>query len=194
MRPRQVGSSKVLKMVAMLRDNVAVEYRWAEGKNERLPALAAELVARKVAVMVVNTAALLPAIKATKTIPIVFVSSVDPVKLGAVASLSRPGGNVTGVTSLNVDLGSKRLELLHELMPAAGNCAFLVHSANPNSETLLKDAHAAASRLGMQITVLRVDGLSEVIQLSDGKRTWRGRYRKSQSVAAFIGLTGSRHS
>ena len=142
--------------------NVAIEYRWAEGKNERLPALAAELVARKVAVMVVNTAALLPATKATKTIPIVFISSVDPVKLGAVASLNRPGGNVTGVTSLNVDVGSKRLELLHEVMPAAANVAFLVHSANPNSETLLKDAHAAAHRLGMQISVLSVSSERDI--------------------------------
>ena len=136
--------------------NVAIEYRWAEGKNERLPALAAELVGRKVAVMAVNTAALLPATKATKTIPIVFVSSVDPVKLGVVASLNRPGGNVTGVTSLNVDVGSKRLELLHELMPAAGNFAFLVHSTNPNSKTLLNDVHAAARKFGVQITVLPV--------------------------------------
>ena len=118
--------------------NVAIEYRWAEGKNERLPALAADLVARKVAVMVVNTAALLPATKATKTIPIVFISSVDPVKLGVVASLNRPGGNVTGVTSLNVDVGSKRLELLHEVMPTAANIAFLVHSANPNSENSIE--------------------------------------------------------
>lgn len=118
--------------------NVAIEYRWAEGKDELLPALAADLVARKVAVMCVNTAALLPATKATKTIPIVFVSSVDPVKLEVVASLNRPGGNVTGVTSLNVAVSAKRLELLHEAMPAAAKIAFLVHSANLNSETLLR--------------------------------------------------------
>jgi putative ABC transport system substrate-binding protein len=134
--------------------NVAIEYRWAEGKNERLPTLAADLVQRKVAVIVANTAALLPATKATKTIPIVFISSVDPVKLGVVASLNRPGGNVTGVTSLNVDVGSKRLELLHEVMPAATKFAFLIHPANPNSETLLKDAQVAAHRLGVQIFVL----------------------------------------
>jgi ABC-type uncharacterized transport system substrate-binding protein len=137
--------------------NVTIEYRWAEGEYERLPALAADLVTRKVAVMFVNTAALLPAIEATKTIPIVFITSADPVQLGVVASLNRPGGNVTGVTSLNVDVGSKRLELLHEVMPAAANIAFLVHSANPNSETLLKDAQAAARKLGMQISVLSVN-------------------------------------
>jgi putative ABC transport system substrate-binding protein len=142
--------------------NVAIEYRWAEGKYERLPTLAADLIARKVAVMVVNSAALLPATKATKTIPIVFTTSLDPVRLGVVASLNRPGGNVTGVTSLNVDVGSKRLELLHEVMPAAANIAFLVHSANPNSETLLKDAQAAARRLGMQISVLSVNSERDI--------------------------------
>jgi len=142
--------------------NVAIEYRWAEGKYERLPALAADLVARKVAVMVVNTAALLPATKATKTIPIVFITSVDPVEQRVVASLNRPGGNVTGVTSLNVDVGSKRLELLHEVMPTAANIAFLVHSANPNSETLLKDAQAAARKLGMQILVLSMNSERDI--------------------------------
>lgn len=142
--------------------NVAIEYRWAEGKDERLPALAADLVARKVAVMAVNTAALLPATKATKTIPIVFVSSVDPVKLGVVASLNRPGGNVTGVTSLNVAVSSKRLELLHEAMPAAAKIAFLIHSANPNSETLLKDAQEAARGIGMQISVLSVSSEPDI--------------------------------
>jgi putative ABC transport system substrate-binding protein len=142
--------------------NVAIEYRWAEGKNERLPGLAADLVARKVALMMVNTAGLLPATKATKTIPIVFATSVDPVKLGVVVSLSRPGGNVTGVTSLNVDVGSKRLELLHEALPTAGHIAFLVHSSNPNSETLLKDARAAGRKLGMQISVLTVNSERDI--------------------------------
>jgi ABC-type uncharacterized transport system substrate-binding protein len=135
--------------------NVAIEYRWAEGHYDRLPGLAADLIRHQVNVIVANTAALVPAMAATKTIPIVFVTSFDPVKRGVVASLSRPGGNVTGVTSLNVAVGSKRLELLHEVIPTATKVALLLNPNNPNAEAFLKASQAAAGRLGLQLHVLR---------------------------------------
>src|SRR5215467_4950567 len=100
--------------------NVAIEHRWAEGRNDRLPALAAELVRRQVTVIVsTSTPAVLAARTATSTVPIVFFIAVDPVQLGLVTALSRPGGNLTGVVTLNVEVAAKRLELLHELVPTA---------------------------------------------------------------------------
>ena len=135
-------------------ENVAIEYRWAEGQYDRLPALAADLVRRKVDVIAANSAAMLPARAATTTIPIVFNTSLDPVQLGLVASLSRPGGNVTGVTSLNVEVGPKRLELLHELVPAANVIGLLVNPNNPNAQTLSRDLQVAARKLGLQLHVL----------------------------------------
>jgi len=135
-------------------ENVAIEYRWAEGQYDRLPAMAADLVRRKVDVIAANSAAMLPARAATTTIPIVFVTSLDPVQLGLVASLSRPGGNVTGVTSLNVEVGPKRLELLHELVPAVNVIGLLVNPNNANAQTLSKDLQVAARKLGLQLHVL----------------------------------------
>jgi putative tryptophan/tyrosine transport system substrate-binding protein len=119
-----------------------------------LPALAAELVRRKVDVIAANGVAVLPARAATTTIPIVFSTALDPVQLGWVASLSRPGGNVTGVTSLSVEVGPKRLELLHELVPAANVIGLLVNPNNPNAQTLSGDMQAAARKLGLQLHVL----------------------------------------
>jgi putative ABC transport system substrate-binding protein len=138
------------------RKNVAIEYRWAEGRYDRLPALAADLVGRRAAVIVASGGlpAPLAAKAATSTIPIVFAIGVDPVQAGLVASLSRPGGNLTGVTNLNTELVPKRLELLHVLLPSATIVAALVNPTNPNAETQSRDLRMAAHTLGLQIHVL----------------------------------------
>jgi putative tryptophan/tyrosine transport system substrate-binding protein len=137
--------------------NVAIEFRWAKGQYDRVPAMAAELVRRQVAVIVANTPGNLAAKAATTTIPIVFTTSGDPVQIGLVASLSRPGGNVTGVTQLNVEVGSKRLQLVHELVPTATIIAVLVNPTNPNTEGLVRvrDLQAASRTLGLQLHVLQ---------------------------------------
>jgi putative ABC transport system substrate-binding protein len=136
--------------------NVAIEFRWAEGRYDRLPALAADLVARQVAVIATNGPATLAAKATTKTIPIVFQGGFDPVAVGLVTSLNRPGGNVTGVTASAAELAPKKLELLHELVPTATTVALLIDPTNlVTSENLLSDAQAAARTLGLQLHVLR---------------------------------------
>ena len=138
--------------------NVEIDYRWAEGHNDRLPALAAELVHREVTVIAAagGTPSALAAKAATATIPIVFGVAVDPVEVGLVASLNRPGGNLTGVTNLNAEVGPKRLELLHELLPAATIIAVLVDPTNPTlAEAFLPDLQAAARALGVRLHVLQ---------------------------------------
>jgi putative ABC transport system substrate-binding protein len=144
--------------------NVAIEFRWTEGQIDRLPGMAADLVQRRVSVIV--TTASVPAINAAKaataTIPIVFQTAADPVAFGLVASLSRPGGNVTGATSLNVEVGAKRLELLHELVPAATVIALLVNPTSPIAEAYSRDAQAAARTLGLQLNVLRASTEHEI--------------------------------
>jgi putative ABC transport system substrate-binding protein len=137
--------------------NVAVEYRWAQGQNSRLPAFALELVQRQVAVIVAagGTPSAVAAKGATATIPVVFGVAVDPVEVGLVASLNRPGGNVTGVTSLNVEIAPKRLELMHELLPAATIFALLVNPTSPSvAEPYSRVLQAAARALGLQLYVL----------------------------------------
>jgi putative tryptophan/tyrosine transport system substrate-binding protein len=135
--------------------NVAIEFRWAEGHYDRLPNMAADLVRRAVSVIVANTPANLAAKVATNTIPIVFTTASDPVQIGLVPNLSRPGGNITGVSQLNVEIGPKRLELAHQLMPAATSVAFLVNPSDASrAETLTRDAQAAAVPLGLKIHVL----------------------------------------
>jgi putative ABC transport system substrate-binding protein len=143
--------------------NVAIEYRWAEGQYDRLPALAAELVRRQVTVIVAtSTSSVLAARAATTTIPIVFFVAADPVELGLVTSLSRPGGNLTGVVTLNVELTAKRLELLRELVPTANLIALLVNPTDPNAETTLKSLRAVVRDLGLQLHVLRASTEREI--------------------------------
>jgi ABC-type uncharacterized transport system substrate-binding protein len=134
--------------------NVAIEYHWAEGQYERLGAMAADLIGRQVAVIVCNTAAAHAAKALTTTIPIVFSTGGDPIRFGLVTSLSRPGGNVTGVANLNVELGPKRLELLRELVPSATVIALLVNPINPNSAQLSRNLQTAARDLRLTLHVL----------------------------------------
>jgi putative ABC transport system substrate-binding protein len=136
--------------------SVVVEYRWADGRYDRLPDLVADLMRRQVAVIAANSpAALLAAKAASTTIPIVFATGYDPVAAGLVASLARPGGNLTGVTSLTAEVGPKRVELLHELVPTAKIIALLVNpSAVPYAETISGDLQAAARKLGLKFHVL----------------------------------------
>jgi putative tryptophan/tyrosine transport system substrate-binding protein len=135
--------------------NIGIEYRWAEGQYDRLPTQAADLVGRRVAVIAAtSTPAVLVASTATTTIPIVFTSGDDPVRLGLVASLARPGGNITGAVHLEVELTPKRLELLHELAPAASVIAILVNPTNRNAESQSRDLQMAARTLGLQAHVL----------------------------------------
>src|SRR5215510_13672996 len=137
--------------------NVAIEYRWAEGQYDRFPALATDLVRRQVNVIAAlgGTPSAQAAKAATTSIPIVFQTAVDPVEFGLIKSLNRPGGNLTGVTILSVELEPKLFELLHELVPAVTVIALLVNPTSPFAENLSRDAQAAARTLGLQLHVLQ---------------------------------------
>jgi len=157
--------------------NVAIEYRWAEGQIDRLPAMVADLVHRHVAVIAATTTpAALAAKAATTTIPIVFELGSDPVRLGLVASFSRPGGNVTGAAQSNVEVAPKRLELLHELAPTARIMALLVNPADAaNAETAVREVRAAARAFGLELHVLNASNeddfdavFAKLIQLRAG--------------------------
>jgi putative ABC transport system substrate-binding protein len=145
-------------------ENVTIEYRWAEGQYDRLSALAAELVRRQVAVIAAtgDSPVALAAKAATATIPIVFTVPEDPVRLGLVASLARPGGNATGINFFSNELIAKRLELLRELVPAARRVAVLVNRTDANAETVLRDVDTATRAMGLQIQILNVSTSQDI--------------------------------
>jgi ABC-type uncharacterized transport system substrate-binding protein len=144
-------------------ENVAIEYRWAEGQIDRLPELAAELVRRQVALIAAPQSGVSALKAATTTIPIVFIAGDDPVRLGLVASLARPGGNVTGVNVLTGELAAKRLELMRELVPGASRIVVLVNPGNPaTAETTSRAAQAAARDMGLQLQVLGAGTSGEI--------------------------------
>jgi putative ABC transport system substrate-binding protein len=147
------------------RQTVLIDYRWAEGQYERVPAMAADLVRREVSVIVApdSTLAAMAAKAATTTIPIIFRIGTDPVEVGLVASLNRPGGNLTGVTTLGVGLGPKRLELLRELVPTATSFALLVNPANsPVADATSNDLQAAVSSMGLHLHVMQASTRPEI--------------------------------
>jgi putative tryptophan/tyrosine transport system substrate-binding protein len=161
--------------------NVTVEYHWLEGRHDRLPALMADLVRRQVAVMAtIGNVATLAAKAATATIPIVFGVGDDPIRQGLVASFARPSGNATGINFLNQEVASKRLRLLHELVPNAVRVAVLVNPANASgTETVLRIVQEAAPTIGLQIQILKastnreIDAAFATIERERPLRQWR---------------------
>jgi ABC-type uncharacterized transport system substrate-binding protein len=170
--------------------NLAIKYRSADGRFDRLPALAAALVADPVAVILtVGPPAAVAAKAATATIPVVFATGADPVELGLVSSLNRPGGNVTGVSFLVTALAAKRLELLRELVPGATVVGFLVNPANPTSESQTRDAQAAALALGLRLPVQSASSETEIDAAF-------ARFAQERANAVIVGtdqLFGNRH-
>jgi putative ABC transport system substrate-binding protein len=165
--------------------NVAIEYRWAEGRYELLPNLVADLLRRPVAVIATPGTALaaVAAKAATAAVPIVFAVGEDPVKLGLVASLARPGGNLTGVNFLNTELAAKQLGLLRELIPGTARVATLVNAANITAETTLRALEAAAAPVGLHIQMINASTSSEINAAFD-------RLRRERPDALFVGGDG----
>jgi putative ABC transport system substrate-binding protein len=146
-------------------ENLTIIYRWADNHMDRMPELAADLVRRRVAVIVAGTGTVpvVAAKNATSTVPVVFLVSEDPVRIGLVASLARPGGHMTGVNFFNAELNAKRLEILRELVPAATRIGVLVNPTNaPNTEALLRDVEPAARAIGLQMQVLEASTIREI--------------------------------
>jgi putative ABC transport system substrate-binding protein len=163
--------------------NVAVEYRWAENQYDRLPALAADLVRRRVAVIVsVGTEATLAAKAATPIIPIVFSMAGDPVALGLIASLNRPGGNLTGITDLQAELAPKQLQLLRELLPNAGRFGLLADPVSVATQSILTDLQAAARTLGLQLVVVNASTDSDL-------ETAFASFLQRRVGAVFVGIS-----
>ena len=156
--------------------NVAIEYRWAEGHYERLPALVADLVQRKVNVIAAtSTPAAFAAKAANTTIPVVFTTSGDPVKLGFVSSLSKPDSNLTGATQINVEVAPKRLELMHEAIPTATNIALLINSPDPLAAPVSRDTSAAAAALGIKLHILHASsaqGFATIFEFIGSTEDW----------------------
>jgi putative tryptophan/tyrosine transport system substrate-binding protein len=151
--------------------NVDIQYRWAENHFEQLSALASDLAKRPVSVIVTGggTQTALAAKAASTTIPIVFVIGADPIKFGLVASMNRPGGNITGVSSLNVVVVTKQLELLHEMMPRAALIGFLVNPTNPNAPSDTRDIQAAAVALGLRVLIVESDFETAFVTLTNAR-------------------------
>jgi len=162
-------------------ENVAIAYRWAENQMDRLPALAADLVRSQVVVIVaIAQRSAFAAKAATTAIPVVFILTDDPVRLGLVASLARPGGNLTGVNFLNVELTAKRLELLRELVPGAARIAVLVNAANPNANTMSRDVEEAGRAIGLQIQIRSAGTIGEIDAVF-------ATFRRQRPDALFVG-------
>jgi putative ABC transport system substrate-binding protein len=162
-------------------ENVTIAYRWAEGQNDQLPALAEDLVRRQVNVIVAfGSIAALSAKAATATISIAFAVDDDPVKLGLVASLSRPGGNLTGLNFFTNELAAKRLELLRELVPTARRIAVLLNPTYPSSESLVRDVTVAANAMGLQIEIVNAATASEINAVFAG-------FMRNRPDALFVG-------
>src|SRR5262245_55997261 len=165
--------------------NVAIEYRWAHGENGRLPELAADLISPPVSVIATpgSVAAALAAKAATTTIPIVFQIGVDPVQAGLVVSLNRPGGNVTGTTSLNAGLLAKQLGLLHQLLHRDARFAVLVNPNNPQSRSAITDVQATASAMGQQLEILSATTNRDIRDLFRLAGGYTGRVLKGEKPA-----------
>jgi len=165
--------------------NVAIEYRYADNQNDRLPALVADLIRRPVAVIVGNTPSALAAKAATTTVPVVFATGSDPVRDGLVARLNRPGGNVTGVVFITGELGTKRLDLLRQLVPKARTIALLVNPNTPETEAERRELQAAAQAIGQQLIILDVSSDRD-IEIAFATFVQRGAGALLSGTGAFL--------